>query len=166
MPNWCSNSVTFSGRNVSLAKKMFDDLVDKYDAGDGSGVKPDMIPDRQDGPNPYMFEFRQNGDGTLDDVSYIYDTKWSPNIDDVQTIAKTLDCDFKMYYEEIGVGIYGYAQMVNGLFQEIDLDDTDTDQVEYDEDLDSYTFRDLEYESQYDCYEILLEEKLKANNII
>ena len=166
MPNWCYNRVYFSGMNVSQAKKLFDKLVDEYKAGDGSGVKPDMITVPSSGTNPYLFNLNNNGDGTLEDVSYIYDTKWSPNISDLITVCKTLGCDFKVYYDELGCGIYGYTQMVNEVVTEVDLSHHDMDEVDYDEEKDLHIFRGQEYESSDECYDILLTEKLKQNNIL
>lgn len=163
MPNWCSNSLTFSGKNVSIAKEMFDELVKKYKRGDGSGVKPDMIAERAEGPNPYMFELRSYDSDLIEDATYYYDTKWSPNVEDIAVISRALDCDFKMYYEELGCGIYGYTEMVNGVTKIIDLEDEDMDEINYDEEKDTYLFRGQEWESSEECYETLLAEKITAS---
>jgi hypothetical protein len=71
-----------------------------------------------------------------------------------------------VYYDELGCGIYGYTQMVNEVVTEVDLSHHDMDEVDYDEEKDLHIFRGQEYESSDECYDILLTEKLKQNNIL
>jgi len=175
MPNWCFHSLKFTGENKEKAIEVFDKLIELQRKNPESGVLPEDLYGINDIPshdialntqtisvqrNPYMFDICHNDD-------YInYNTKWSPNEDDICVIADHFKCDFELFYEELGFSIYGKCIYTNGVLTDYMLDDSDFDQVDYDEDEDEYTFRNEKYESSDEAYCILLEEKINNQHSI
>jgi len=175
MPNWCFHSLEFKGENKEKAIELFDQLIKLQSKNPDQGVLPEDLYTEKDIPsqdilildktvsvlrNPYMFDI------THEDERISYNTKWSPNEDDIVIIADHFKCDFELSYEEMGNDIYGKCFYVNGELTDYMLNDDDFSQFTYDEDSDEYTFRDETYESHYDIYETLLEEKIKNKHTI
>lgn len=150
MANWCYNTVMFDGdeRTMGKIESLFAELM-QWEAKDNEGQLPDFVSE-QDG---YMFSLNWE-DGTL-----YYETKWSPNIGVIKTIADRFGAEFTHEYEEAGMGIFGRATYVAGVLTELDLDDTDFDQYDLDEMTGMYTFEGREYESSYEILETLLDRK-------
>lgn len=158
MPNWCTNSVTFSGGDISGLKNLLEQGV-KYNDETGNGWLPDFLKD--DGVL-YLFEINltMGADGNL----YMNcDTKWTSSIDELIAIANKFGCNFVNCYEESGMGIYGeyiYEQESGGVSYE--LTDEEVNMVEYDEDADLYRYKGKESTCSYDFYEEMLDEKKKG----
>ncbi len=150
MPNWCSNSVEFTG-DTTLHKKLktlFEKLR-KQEIKTQQGQFPDFVK-AQSG---WMHEIRYE-----DKVLY-YETKWSPNTEIVLAIARHFNCGFKYSFEETGCLIYGEMVYEDGLLTERWLTPADFDAYEFREDNDTYLFEEKVYESDWLILEILLERK-------
>lgn len=162
MPNWCSNSVVFYGENAEKVKDLFRELKAKQLAdSEHKGVIPDFILNKPDTlRNPYMFEI----DVTSDSINY--NTKWSPNTDDLVEIASKYSCDFEHWYDESGNCIYGKATYKDGNLNDIYLDEFDFDKVVYDEKNDIYIYNGETSESSYDFYNQILNTKLTNRETI
>lgn len=159
MPNWCSNSVTFYGENAEKVNALFRELQTKQEADiDRKGVKPDFV-DEKPTHNPYMFEIYENYHGK---TWWSYDTKWIPNTDDLVDIANKFNCNFEQYYEESGSNIYGKTTYDNGNFDEVSLDDDDFNMIEHNEKDDLFIYKGESYESIFEIYELILNNKLNS----
>ena len=121
------------------------------------GQLPDWVNQHNGG---YFFDLYSDKDNT---EVFQYQTKWSPNIEIVQEIAKHYKVDFVQDYEEMGNLVYGQATYNNGTLQDIYLEDDDFEQYEYNEETDKYHFEGKIHESDCDILETLLDRKIKSH---
>ena len=150
MANWCNNIISFSGKqkNMENLQKLFEQMAEKE-----SETNEGQLPPLVDGETDYLFDIRWE-DGVL-----YCDTKWSPNIEMMQTIADKYLVDFIYTYSEMAMGIYGEAQYLNRGLADICLESADFAQYSYHEETDSYFFEGDDYDSDDEILEILLERK-------
>jgi hypothetical protein len=149
MANWCYNVVTFDNSNVlEQLKILFESLAEKCEKEE-KGQLPDFI------QNGERFMFNINWDN--DTVSY--ETRWSPNIEEMKQIADFYKTGFNYYYEELGNLVYGVARFENGVLTDTYLESSDFSLFDQIEDEDKWIFEGETYESEYDILEILLERK-------
>ena len=158
MANWCSNTVAFEGvsETIEQIKWLFQAMATK-EQQEQKGQLPDWVNQHNGG---YFFDLYSDKDNT---EVFQYQTKWSPNIEIVQEIAKHYKVDFVQDYEEMGNLIYGQTIYRNGILQDIYLKDEDFEQYEYNEETDKYHFEGKIYESDCDILETLLERKIKIH---
>ena len=158
MANWCSNTVIFGGNpeTIEQIKWLFQAMATK-EQQEQKGQLPDWVNQHNGG---YFFDLYSDKDNT---EVFQYQTKWSPNIEIVQEIAKHYKVDFVQDYEEMGNLIYGQTIYRNGILQDIYLKDEDFEQYEYNEETDKYHFEGKIYESDCDILETLLERKIKRH---
>jgi hypothetical protein len=64
----------------------------------------------------YFFEIYQNDDVT---GVFQYETKWSPNTEEVQKIAEHYNVNFTQDYEELGNCVYGRATFADELLTDV-----------------------------------------------
>ena len=150
MANWCSNIVSFSGKEkkIKSLQTLFEQMTVKE-----SETNEGQLPPFVDWETDYLFDIRWD-----EDVLYCY-TKWSPNIELMRAIADEYQVDFIYTYSEMGTGIYGEAQYLNGVLASICLEREDFAQYSYHEETDSYFFEGDDYDSDDEILEILLERK-------
>lgn len=155
MANWCSNTVVFGGspETITAIQELFQAMKEKEDKTK-EGQLPEFVPDTNGG---YFFNIYWN-EG--DEGIYQYETKWSPNTEILQAIAKRYKVDFVQDYEEMGNLVYGKTLYKDGILTDTYLDDDDLDQYEFDEETDLYHFEGEEYDSDYEILETLLERKI------
>ena len=158
MANWCGNTVAFEGtpEAIDQIKWLFQAMATK-EQQEQKGQLPDWVNQHNGG---YFFDLYSDKDNT---EVFQYQTKWSPNIEIVQEIAKHYKVDFVQDYEEMGNLIYGQTIYRNGILQDIYLKDEDFEQYEYNEETDKYHFEGKIYESDCDILETLLERKIKIH---
>ena len=158
MANWCSNTVAFEGvsETIEQIKWLFQAMATK-EQQEQKGQLPDWVNQHNGG---YFFDLYSDKDNT---EVFQYQTKWSPNIEIVQEIAKHYKVDFVQDYEEMGNLVYGQATYRNGILQDIYLKDEDFEQYEYNEETDKYHFEGKIHESDCDILETLLERKIKRH---
>ena len=158
MANWCSNTVGFKGtpEAIDQIKWLFQAMATK-EQQEQKGQLPDWVNQHNGG---YFFDLYSDKDNT---EVFQYQTKWSPNIEIVQEIAKHYKVDFVQDYEEMGNLVYGQATYNNGTLQDIYLEDDDFEQYEYNEETDKYHFKGKIHESDCDILETLLDRKIKSH---
>ena len=158
MANWCSNTVGFKGtpEAIDQIRWLFQAMATK-EQQEQKGQLPDWVNQHNGG---YFFDLYSDKDNT---EVFQYQTKWSPNIEIVQEIAKHYKVDFVQDYEEMGNLVYGQATYNNGTLQDIYLEDDDFEQYEYNEETDKYHFEGKIHESDCDILETLLDRKIKSH---
>jgi hypothetical protein len=148
MANMCSNQLFFSGNEDALieVKGLFMEMMNK-EIETNEGQKPIFL----DKDSRYFFDIVAEEDN--EQISF--ESRWSPNVDEVLQIAKKHNIDFELSYQEISNGVYGKAIFQKGELTTYDLEDTS--EVDYNEDSDTYTFREMVSDSQDELLEILFE---------
>ena len=155
MANWCSNTVVFEGKPEAIEQiqQLFKSMVEK-EQKEECGQLPEFVSEHNGG---YFFEIYQNDDVT---GVFQYETKWSPNIVEVQKIAEHYKVNFIQDYEELGCLIYGRATFADKLLTDIYLEDEDFEKFQFDQETDTYHFEGKEYDSEWEILETLLEQKI------
>lgn len=150
MANWCSNTVEFIGEH-----SQFEQLRELFEAMAGKEKKErkGQLPDIAKNEGGFLFETRWE-DGILH-----YETKWSPNIQTMIKVADHFKVGFKHGYSETGNLVFGEASYTEGRLIDIFLDDDDYRLYSFNEDTETYTFENNDYESSDEILEILLERK-------
>jgi hypothetical protein len=150
MANWCYNKITFEGSSnvIEQLKKLFEALAEK-EVKEEHGQLPDFV------QNGERFMFCINWE--YDTLSY--ETRWSPNVEEMKQVADFFKTNFTYYYEELGNLVYGVVRYENGVLTDTFLDSADFDLFEENEGSDTWTLEENIYESEYDILELLLERK-------
>jgi len=150
MANWCSNTVEFVGEHSQFEHlKVFFTAMAAKEKKEGKGQLPAFA---EEGIG-YLFEISWE-DGILH-----YLTKWSPNTAVIVRIAEHFGVAFIQSYSEPGNGVFGEACYKDGSLTDVSLDGSDTEQYQFDEDSDLYTFEGESYESSDEINGILLKRK-------
>jgi hypothetical protein len=140
MPNWCSNSVSFSGEKENIDR--LNAAIDKAIAQESKTNEGQKIHE-SDIKSGYFFEIYK------DEYGIHYETKWCPNIEDVAMVCKQFKVSAEHYYSEEGMEIYGITKYnTDGIHETNDVPQDFLDEIEYNEDSDTYTFRGEEYENK------------------
>ena len=159
MANWCSNSVAFEGNETTLEQLRLEFIkMQIRENEENCGQLPEFISDKNRG---YFFDILLEDGGCI----FNYQTRWSPNTEILLQIAEHYKVDFIYNYEEIGNQIYGVAVYSNKELTEICLEEEDFEQYSYNEETDTYTFEEENYESDYEILETLLKRKIKNYKI-
>lgn len=158
MPNWCSNNVTFLKgdlRGLAALLEAGKQVMQK----ENRGWLPPEVEERD--LRRYLFELEI--DLKENYLHVMFESKWAPPIDEIAMIANMFGCAAVMAYDECGNGVYGQCTYTpeNGLV-DVYLDQAEIDLVVYDEETCKYTFEGEVYDSDYECYEILLERKMEG----
>ncbi len=100
MANYVSNSVLFIGDATKVAevRELFLQIEEKQKATKRYHL-PDFIKDERG----HMLEIEPNGDWLN------YETRWAPNLDLLQEVARHYDLNFIARYDEATNWIYGEA---------------------------------------------------------
>ena len=155
MANWCSNSVAFEGNEIALEQVRLEFRKMQIRENEKNcGQLPEFISDKNRG---YFFDILLEEGGCI----FNYQTKWSPNTEVLTQIAERFNVDFILDYEEIGNQIYGVSVYSNNELTEICLEEEDFEQYSYNEETDTYSFEEENYESDYEILEILLKRKIR-----
>lgn len=160
MANWRNNTVVFEGKPEAIEQiqQLFQMMKSKEEK-EKQGQLPDFVPDTNGG---YFFNIYWN---ESDEGVFQYETKWSPNLEIIQKIAKQYKVNFIQDYEELGNMVYGRATFSDGIVTDIYLEDEDFANYHYDEETDNYHFEGEIYESDYEILETLLDRKISKSNI-
>ena len=162
MANMCSNTVVFKGNpeTIKQIQQLFRAMAEK-ERKTGCGQLPEFLDDKKGG---YFFDLYVEDENT--DV-FQYQTKWSPNIEIVQTIAERFHVEFQLDYEQMSDCVYGMTIFADKLLTDIYLEDEDFMQYEYDDETNTCHFDGEEYDSDWEILEILLNRKIAKhfNNI-
>ena len=155
MANWCSNMVVFEGNPEAIEQiqQLFQTMKGREEKEE-QGQLPDFVPNTNGG---YFFNIYWN-DG--DKGIYQYETKWSPNIEVLKTIAEQYQIGLIQNYEEMGNLVYGRATLSDKLLTDIYLEDEDFGNYQFDQETDTYHFEGKDYDSDCEILETLLERKI------
>ena len=155
MANWCSNMVVFEGNPEAIEQiqQLFQTMKGREEKEE-QGQLPDFVPNTNGG---YFFNIYWN-DG--DKGIYQYETKWSPNIEVLKTIAEQYQIGLIQNYEEMGNLVYGRATFYDKLLTDIYLEDEDFGNYQFDQETDTYHFEGKDYDSDCEILETLLERKI------
>ena len=155
MANWCSNMVVFEGNPEAIEQiqQLFQTMKGREEKEE-QGQLPDFVPNTNGG---YFFNIYWN-DG--DKGIYQYETKWSPNIEVLKTIAEQYQIGLIQNYEEMGNLVYGRATFSDKLLTDMYLEDEDFGNYQFDQETDTYHFEGKDYDSDCEILETLLERKI------
>ena len=155
MANWCSNMVVFEGNPEAIEQiqQLFQTMKGREEKEE-QGQLPDFVPNTNGG---YFFNIYWN-DG--DKGIYQYETKWSPNIEVLKTIAEQYQIGLIQNYEEMGNLVYGRATFSDKLLTDIYLEDEDFGNYQFDQETDTYHFEGKDYDSDCEILETILERKI------
>jgi hypothetical protein len=156
MANICTNTITFSGDDLSPIRNLIQEI--QQENTDGYGWLPEGYKGEY---SHYLFDV----DVTDHDDEIIIDcwTKWAPPIEEMMYLCKNTNIHVNIHYEEMGMGLYGkfYYDSKTNEFEDVCLDDDEINRIQYDEDNDIYTLDGNPIESDYEEYENMLNKKLK-----
>ena len=172
MPNWCYNSVTFSGPKEKIEElSNIMTILKNRIIIENRGVLPDFIENSIEimgkESTLYLFDIEYS---TEEPECLVFSSRWSPALDTIHAIGVKLGLSFEHYYDESGNMIYGCStydsetgEYINTYLEEEDYKKID---VFYDEDdeITLYSFEDKDYEVQEEILEILLSRKIKSIN--
>lgn len=150
MANMCSNFVSFAGRkaNISELKMALEAAIDIQE-NNGVGIG-NLI------PTNYFFDMMIS-DSTDTSVEFSYETKWSPNIEDLADVCKEYGVTATCEYQEDGMDIRGTTiYNADGTYMDIPMEQKFLELVTYSIDDDIFTYTPTG--EQGDCRDDLIEK--------
>ena len=157
MPNWCSNYVFFKGseENIQKVDEIFEKMIQ---SNSPEGKKPDFQGEILEG---YYFDIAKQDSGV-----YSYETRWGPNVLDLELIGRHCNVSFIVEFEELGNYVFGKAKFdvnqTDGL-QIMELDLNDISHISYDEEDDSFVYKDQKSDSELEFLEQIFRDKFDEN---
>lgn len=150
MPNWCSNYVIFSGDkdNINALAEAIKDAEQK----ETSEKKAQKIHSLDEVKEGYFFDiyFERREDCVI----LQYETRWSPNIDDVAELCKEYKVSAEHEYSEPGMQVYGtVAYEKSGEYTEEQVHQEFLDLIEYDDESGMYVYEGEIWDSENDLIE-------------
>lgn len=150
MPNWCYNSVIFSGdkENLNALAEAIKDAEQK----ETSEKKAQKIHSLDEVKEGYFFDiyFERREDC----VTFQYETRWSPNIEDVAELCKEYKVSAEHEYSECGMQLYGTVYYnESGEYTEEQVHQEFLDLIEYDDESGMYVYNGQQWESEDDLIE-------------
>lgn len=159
MANICTNTITFSGEDLSPIRNLIQEIQEAEENNVGwlpEGYKGDYY--------HYLFDV----DITDYDEEIVINcwTKWSPPIDEMMYLCKQTNVNVNIHYEEMGMGLYGVCGYNSSKdeFEDVCLDDDDINRIQYDEENNTFTLDGEPIQSDFEEYENMLIDKLKQLN--
>lgn len=154
MANKCNNRLIFKGNqdSLNLLADMFQTMVDNESKG-----KIGQLPDFIQSESGYFFEIYKD---ETEECSFHYDTRWSPNIEVLWTIANHFDVEFELSYQESGCMLMGKTFYENEILKDYCLNQNDFQDCNYNEEENNYQFEGNIYEYKEEIMIILLERKI------
>ena len=150
MPNWCFNHVTFSGDKENLDKLTSAlETAKKAEQEEKQAQKIHSLGEVVEG---YFFDIYYE---VYDDhITLQYETRWSPNIDDVAQLCKECKVSAEHEYSESGMQIYGTATYdASGEYTDEQVKQEFLDLIEYDDESGMYLYEGEYWESEDDLIE-------------
>lgn len=157
MPNWCTNYVTFQGGDLEALRTIL--LEGEKECNEtGKGWLPAFA--ITNAPR-YLFDMGVD-EGINTSVTMRCESKWCPPTNELHEIAKQYGCTMEVYYEELGMMIFGRATGGhNAPISDIWLTDEEMEAVTYDDDTGNYLYKGKLVESDTEIYEELLQSKIE-----
>ena len=161
MPNWCANYTTFKGSRENIAS--LNDVINKAIERETAERQAQAI-HSSEVKEGYFFDIFNNGI-EYGELTISYDTRWSPNIDDLAVLCKEFGVDAETEFNEPGCQVHGVAWVYSdGTYTEEYVEQEFLDLIEYDIATDLYTYNGEEYE----VFEEIIEDHYstwKNNNL-
>lgn len=142
MSNWCYNRLRTDNNQVFVEFER----ICKLNQTEGYGQQ-------LFGQGDYLFELE------IDDNDLKYETKWTPNTDDILGLAIKYNFDYEHYYEELGNLIMGETKFIGNRYYHRELTDNDFDLIEFDEETEMYSFDGNTSDTPDQFYQELLDNK-------
>jgi len=150
MPNWCFNYVIFNGDKESLDK--LTTTLDNAKKSEEEQRQAQKIHSLDEVVEGYFFDiyFERREDCAI----LQYETRWTPNIEDVAELCKEYKVSAMHDYSEPGMQVYGtVAYEKSGEYTEEQVHQEFLDLIEYDDESGMYL-----YDGQYwECEDDLIE---------
>jgi hypothetical protein len=150
MPNWCNNTVIFSGDKENLDK-----LTSALDAAkklEDETREAQIIHGLGDVVDGYFFSIYY--ERLENEIYFQYDTRWSPNIEDLALLCKEFKVSADHEYSEPGCQIYGTATYdENGCYSVNQIEQEFLDLIEYDIESGIYLYEGEYWESEMELIE-------------
>ena len=157
MANWCSNYVVIHGDNDKV-KKVIDEIKRLKTKNEETNRGVTAINENDE--DTYMFDIY-----IIDDSSFEYESKWSPSIKSLRYFATKYGVTIHNRYHEPGMLIYGEWQCdVDGNECDIWLDTDEYEMVEYQDEMEIYSYNGKESDYDVELLEEILNNKINGNN--
>ena len=137
MPNWCFNTVTFSGDKENLDKLTTTlDNAKKAEKEENQAQKIHNLGDVVEGCFFDIYYERLENE-----IYFQYLTRWSPNIEDLALLCKEYKVSAEHEYSESGMQIYGTTTYdASGEYTDEQVKQEFLDLIEYDDESDRYIY--------------------------
>ena len=154
MPNYCSNSVVFTGTEKQLEQVhgLFAE-IQRLQELNGRFHLPHFAA-REQG---HMLDIR------FDRGSILYETRWVPNTARLVEIADFYNAGFTSRYWEMANGLYGTAGYDLEKIYVVSINSEDWQKVCYDQQLKGYPHNGDVFEYEGDLLDRILEEKKQSS---
>lgn len=143
MPNWCSNYTTFKGskENIEALNNAINKAIERETAEkQAQKIHSSEIKDG------YFFDLYSHGI-EHEELSISYETRWSPNLDDLALLCKEFGVDADTEFDEGGCDVHGTANVYSdGTYVDEYVEQAFLDKIEWNEMSDLYTYNGKEYE--------------------
>lgn len=161
MPNWCSNYTTFKGSKENI--EALNNAINKAIERENCEKQAQKI-HSSEVKEGHFFDIFNNGI-EYGELTISYDTRWSPNIDDLAVLCKEYGVDAETEFNEPGCQVRGTAKVYsNGAYLTEFVEEEFLDLIEYDITTGLYTYNGEEYE----VFEEIIEDHYstwKNNNL-
>ena len=153
MANLCKNCVLFTGDNskVEQVKALFEEIQD-LQLKTGKWHIPEYI-------TAQNFKMQNI---YLEDKNVYYDTRWYPNLEALLQIADHYGVGFTHHYEEPHQFIHGEATYIDGVYNNVCLDQEDRDLFKFDSKKNAYVLDGMPFEKESEVIQSLLDKKKES----
>ena len=161
MPNWCANYTTFRGskENIEALNNAINKAIERETAE--KQAQKIHSSEVKDG---HFFDLYNYGI-EHEELRVLYETRWSPNLDDLALLCKEFGVDAETEFNEPGCQVHGTANLYSdGTYAEECVEQEFLDLIEWDMDTSLYTYNGEEYE----VFEEIIEDHYstwKNNNL-
>jgi len=150
MPNWCSNYTTFKGskENIEALNNAINKAIERETADkQGQAIHSSEVKDG------YFFDLYNNGI-EHEELTIFYETRWSPNLDDLAVLCKEYGVDAETEFNESGCQVHGTAKVYSdGTYTDEYVEQEFLDSIEWDEETNLYIYDGVGYEVMHEIIE-------------
>jgi hypothetical protein len=150
MPNWCSNYTTFKGskENIEALNNAINKAIERETAD-----KQAQTIHSSEVKDGYFFDLYNNGI-EHEELTIFYETRWSPNLDDLALLCKEFGVDADTEFNEDGCQVYGTAKVYSdGTYTDEYVEQEFYNLIDYDEETNLYIYDGVGYEVMHEIIE-------------
>jgi hypothetical protein len=150
MPNWCSNYTTFKGskENIEALNNAINKAIERETAD-----KQAQTIHSSEVKDGYFFDLYNNGI-EHEELTIFYETRWSPNLDDLALLCKEFGVDADTEFNEDGCQVYGTAKVYSdGTYTDEYVEQEFYNLIDYDEETNLYIYDGIGYEVMHEIIE-------------